>query len=240
MTTEITALVFLFRAVTAQPQDVADTLLDHLDLASVKSGEWAESLLTREYRPKGGTPRTLRSRVRLACIKVEEDAVWIERITGSVEKPEEKSVELFQIGKKDRRIRKAWSGKPGGKGREMRIVKRILPKAEKTTGTAKVAEETLKVGESEWACQRIDLEQIDRSQKEELKYRQRLWLSDRAPFPFRLDETYLRARYGELEWQGRPGGIRGIVKEVFEGSSYTNTTELQAIGTDAVPTLKIE
>lgn len=232
--------LLLFRLTLAQPHDVADTLLDPLDLASVKAGEWAESLLTREYRPKGGTSRTLRSRVRLACVKVEDDAVWIERTTSSAEKPEEKSVELFQIGKKDRRIRKAWSGKPGGTGREMRIVRRILPKAEKTTGTAKVVEEKLKIGESEWTCQRIDFEQVDRSQKEELKYRQGLWLSDRAPFPFRLDEAYLRARYGPLEWQGRPDGKRGIVKEVFEGSSYTNTTELQAIGTDAVPTLKTD
>ncbi|MBI2923293.1 MAG: hypothetical protein HYY18_19730 [Planctomycetes bacterium] len=230
-------LVVAFLAGTAvaqdSPPDVSENAwLDH-DFGGAKAGEWVKRRLERDGEKA--------IEYRVACVAVDADAVWIEEDRTTAEYWPG-TVILCSIGRKDRKVLRAFWGKPGETGRELRLTRARLPDPgnDAATGTAEVTAAKVKVGERELDAEKIEIKTTAEGFGAPVKARQLIVLAPEVPFPLYVDENGVcpaSIQEGKIEWKGKPAWKGGLVKLEFEGGTKSTLT-LADCGTDAKATLR--
>lgn len=147
------------------PRTVSDNEFEWTDAAALKGGEW-EMRESRDDSLGPGYPASI-SRQKTACVRTDSDYVWIEvarshQIDGHPDEWTVEVVECFQVSRSDRKIVKAWRGKPGEEGRPVTVVAGVaggvaaIPKVQKT---GKVSREKLTVAGKEMSCEKVETQQ---------------------------------------------------------------------------------
>lgn len=231
--------VFAVLAITASvaaaqesKPDVSENAWLDYDVASLKNGEWVKMKLDRD----GEKPLEY----RLACVGVEAEVVWIEEDRTTVESFPG-TVILCSVGLKDRKVKRAFWGKPGEKGRELNLTRRILPDPgnDAAKGKAEVTAGKVTIKGKEHVTEKIEIKTEIEGFGAPVKARQVIVLAAEIPFPLAVEaDGKCRAsiQEGTIEWTGKPTWKGGVVTLQFEGGTKS-TLSLVDWGTDAKATL---
>jgi hypothetical protein len=231
--------VLAFVAITAslaaaedQKPDVSENAWLDYDVASLKNGDWVKRKLDRD----GEKP----VEYRLACVGVEAEVVWIEEDRTTAEEFPG-TVILCSVGLKDRKVKRAFWGKPGEKGRELNLTRRILPNPgdSAATGTAEVTAGKVTVKGKEHVTEKIEIKTEREGFGAPIKVKQVIVLAPELPFALFTDETgdcQASIQEGKITWKGKPTWKGGVVTLQFEGGTKS-TLSLVDWGTDGKATL---
>jgi len=216
----------------SKPDVSENAWLDH-DVATLKNGDWVKRTLERDGEAK--------LEYRLACVGVEADVVWIEEDRTTVEYFPG-TVILCSVGLKDRKVKRAFWGKPGEKGVELNLTRAMLvdPGNDAATGTAEVTAGKATIQGKEHVTETIEIRTELEGFGAPVKTRQVLVLSPEIPFALYADENGIcRAsiQEGKIEWKGKPTWKGGVVTLLFDGRTKS-TLKLMEWGTDAKATLR--
>ncbi|MEK7468827.1 MAG: hypothetical protein AAB074_15735 [Planctomycetota bacterium] len=212
--------------------DVSENAWLDYDVASLKNGEWVKLKLDRD----GEKPLEY----RLSCVGLEAEVVWIEEDRTTVESFPG-TVILCSVGLKDRKVKRAFWGKPGEKGRELNLTRRILPDPgnDAAKGTAEVTAGKVTIKGKEHVTEKIEIKVEIEGFGAPIKTKQVIVLAAEIPFPLAMDEKgNCRASIseGKIEWKGKPTWKGGVVTLQFEGGTKS-TLSLVDWGADAKATL---
>ncbi|MCE9583395.1 MAG: hypothetical protein K8T20_12990 [Planctomycetes bacterium] len=193
--------VLLFPALacaqTEQPT-VKDSEFDVYDLESMKAGEWVlKESVSKLPMDSRGAFATVSHRERLACVRVDEDKVWIESSNCDLEAKELVFVRLWEVDRKTRKVLKAWESMKGAVAQEAKVEKgperqRQLIDIESDSGknSETAVKEKLKVGTTEVDCTVVKIENV-RTEKNDktVKTTCARWFSAEVPFRMRVAEV---------------------------------------------------
>lgn len=228
----LAALVALPASAEEQRPDVSENAWLDLDVASLKNGDWVKRKLDRD----GEKPLEY----RLACVGVEAEVVWVEEDRTTVEFFPG-TVILCSIGLKDRKVKRAFWGKPGEKGRELNLTRAKLdnPGNGAATGKAEVTAGKTTIKGKEHVTEKIEINTEVEGLGAPIKSKQVMVLAQGVPFGFHVDEAgdcIPSIQEGKIEWKGKPTWKGGVVSLVTEGRAKSTLT-LVDWGTDAKATL---
>ncbi|MEK7468526.1 MAG: hypothetical protein AAB074_14035 [Planctomycetota bacterium] len=236
------ALLFLMLipcAATAQDR-VGDGIYLEFDVQAFKAGQWVEQELTTKFIDEDGKAVAEHWFSRLACIRTDDEFVWMEETRWSAARPDERTVTQHQLRRKDGEVLKAWRGKPGSKGEILEICKslpvtEIHPRDSKRTGN--VTTEKLEVGGTVIEIQKIQIEIVEPGEKGK-KFIKTICISKSAPFPIRWDdEGVLRRKTEEATLAGTIEVTAGVVSIERTWPNGSSRFAVIAMGIDAKPTL---
>jgi hypothetical protein len=228
-------LVLALCSLTAQAQmpdpTVAESQMQAYDIGALKAGDYVEY----EMSMMGGA---MKSSYKLACVGVEGDTVWIEtdQLTSMMHKG---TLILMAVDKNSRKVTKAFWGKPGEKGKELKVQGGGGATAQptdtpKVTGTGKVSSEKVKVKDTEFDCEKLEMETSTKIQGTEYKSKSTTWNSEKVAFKAYVDEKSDASKaMGDIKWEGTPSGKGGLVKMESESMGQKTTITLTGWGTDA-------
>jgi hypothetical protein len=151
---------------------------------------------------------------------------------------------LYAVDKKTRLVTKALLGKAGEAGKELKIDKAAAgggdpATAPKITGTGKVSNDKVKVKDTEFDCEKLDVETHMEVSGMKIDSKSTTWMSEKVAFKnFVDDKTDNTKAMGDIKWEGKPSGKGGIVKLTSESSGMKTEISLTGWGTDAKKTLK--
>ncbi|MCC6737768.1 MAG: hypothetical protein IT452_01875 [Planctomycetia bacterium] len=231
----VTALSTLFAA-TASAQDtkpdVSENAWVDFDFSSSKNGEWVKYKLVRD----GEKP----VEYRVACVGVEADVVWIEEDRTTAEFFPG-TVILCSIGIKDRKVKRAFWGKPGEKGRELNLTRRQQPNPgnDAAKGTGEVATATIKIKDKDHESEKVEIKTEVEGFEGSVKDRQVIVVAQGIPFPLATDEKgecRVSISEGTIAWKSKPSWKGGLYSMQFDGR-VKSTLSLADWGTDAKATL---
>jgi len=225
------ALASVASAEESKPDVSENAWLDY-DVASLKNGEWVKRKLDRDGEKA--------LEYRLACVGVEAEVVWIEEDRTTVESFPG-TVILCSVGLKDRKVKRAFWGKPGEKGRELNLTRQLLPDPgnDAATGTAEVTAGKMTIKGKEHVTEKIEIKTEREGFGAPIKTKQVIVLAAEIPFALAVDEKGVcRAsiQEGKIEWKGKPTWKGGVVTLLFEGGTKS-TLSMVDWGTDAKATL---
>lgn len=215
---------------TAQDPMVYDSTTQNWDIAALKEGEWVET----ETKGSGYS-----SKSKMACVGMKDGLVWVE-MTGS---NQEGWVTLLGVDKGDRKTKKAFWGKSGEEGKEIKV--QAMPTAgtaggviPKYKGTVKISKDTVTVGGTSVECEKNESNITMTYDGKDTATSSTSWMSDKVPFRSWYDEkaTSEWAKNTDIKYEGK-SNLKGaaLVKMTTEGSS----TMIVGMGTDAKMTLKL-
>ncbi len=243
MLKSLAGLMSLCALAHALPPPVNDGRFDDYDVASFKQGQWLESESVSEITEKDGTKRVEKKCRRMACVRVEDGAVWIEETEWDPARAEERTVTLNMLNARERRIIRAWRGKAGGEGKETKVFKSLgvmSVNPEGTTVTGAISSDTIKVGDTEHAAQKVVVTTVEPG-KDGARFSESFWLCKDLPFPIRwTDKKVLKQYFNEAKLDPPIDGVAalaGVVKK-YPGAEFRVT--VTAAGMDAKPTLNVE
>jgi hypothetical protein len=205
-------------AAQSDKPDVSENAWLDFDLSKAKEGEWAKYRLERE----GEKP----IEYRVACVAVEAEVVWIEEDRTTAEF-HPGTVILCSVSLKDRKVKRAFWGKPGEKARELNLTKAMLPDPgnDAATGTVEVAAGAVAIKGKEHATERVEFKTETEGLAGVVRTRQVIVTAEGIPFPLWVDEKgQCRASIseGKLEWKGKAAWKGGLTLLQFEGGTkYT-------------------
>lgn len=228
--------------------EIPENMMSSYDLSGLKGGEWIEYETTSEMVMQGVPPNPQKSSYKIACVGIEGDTVYIESSQMTAMNPMTKDeVQMYAIDKKTGNITKAWQGKAGAAGRELKV-KKAEPVANgggttvDQSGTAKVSKETIKAGGQDWDCEKIDMDLVTKVAGTESKSKTTTWSSESVAFKFKGGDASGTPANDKIKWEGKAEGKGGMVKMVSDmaGQGYSMKTvmEIKASGTDAKMSLK--
>ncbi len=228
----LAALLVLPAAAEEQRPDVSENAWLDLDVASLKNGEWVKRKLDRD----GEKPLEY----RLACVGVEADVVWIEEDRTTVEFFPG-TVILCSIDLKERKVKRAFWGKPGEKGRELNLTRARVPDPgnDAATGKAEVTAGKATIKGKEHVTEKVEISTEVEGLGAPIKVKQVIVLAPGVPFGLHADAAGVcRAsiQEGKIEWKGKPAWKGGLVTLQLEGREKFTLT-LVDWGTDAKATL---
>ncbi|MCE9584960.1 MAG: hypothetical protein K8T20_20910 [Planctomycetes bacterium] len=208
------------------------------DIGALKAGEYVEY----EMSMMGGA---MKSSYRMACVGIEGDTVWIESNQMTAMDPTKKDmVILYGVDKKTRMVTKALLGKAGEAGKELKIDKAPATQpdpatAPKITGTGKVSNDKVKVKDTEFDCERLDMETHMEVSGMKIDSKSSTWSSEKVAFKMFVDDKKDNSKaMGDIKWEGKPSGKGALVKMTSESSGMKTEITLTGWGTDAKKTLK--
>lgn len=227
-------------SVTAQAQmpdpTVYDIYVQHYDIGALKAGEWVE------YETDMGMAGVPKSKQKWACVGVEGDTVWIETDAYTAQMHPGTLI-LLGVDKNTRKVTKAFWGKPGEVGKELKVQAlgggaATDGEQPETTGTAKVSKETLKVGGADVECEKVEYDTKTKSKAGESTSKMTTWVSDKVPFKYFVDEKATTGANYKVKWEGKSEVKGGGVKTYVESQYAKMTTMLVGFGTDAKQQVK--
>jgi hypothetical protein len=210
---------------------VSDVQMQAYDIAALKAGDWVEY----EMSMMGGA---MKSKYKLACVGVEGDTVWIETDMMTAQMHPGTFV-LHAVDKNTRKVTAAYWGKPGEKGKELKVSASgggtANPgEAPKITGTGKVSSEKIKAGDKEYDCEKLEMDTTMKVSGMEIKSKSTTWNSEAVAFKSYIDPNADNTKaMGDIKWDGKPSGKGGLVKMVSESSGMKTEVTLVGSGTDA-------
>lgn len=224
---------------------IDEKTFDSYDLESLKGGEWVEYRWTAEtVTDKGVSKPGMEYSYRIACVLVEPETVWFESSEFTARQPDLKgTLVLAAVGRKSGLVTRAWWGKPGETGKELKVQKAgVATPWSGVTGTAKVTRETIKAGGAEYECEKIESELTTTFNGTVAKAKHTLWNSETVPFKGKAPSEVAKESMKSLTWEGTPTWKGWKVKETIErkiGEDISKATkELLGCGTDAKPTIE--
>jgi len=234
------ALLAVASLASAKPLASEDQL-DVTDVAALKSGDWVQYDITTEFTPPGGGEKKVqKSSMKMACVKVDADSVWVE-MSHSSEKEPDVEVVLLQYSKSQKKVTQAWTGKPGEAGKVLEVRPAAEKKAKSGKGSGKAGSEKLRVGDKEHDCVKLEVELTQIFGAREVKSKVTAWFAKSVSFAFRLDDEKIRAQmFGQVEWTGPAPTAGGMVKMTTETDTVKSTMALAGTGTDAKQTLEVK
>lgn len=247
------ALVLALCATQAQAQMpdpvIQEGMYSYYDLSGLKGGEWVEYESVSEMVMAGVPPNPQKSSSKIACVGVEGDTVYLESDQMLSYNPAWKGMVIMcAVDKKSGNVTKAWWGKVGEAGKELKVEKAAGGKPTEApkfdgSGTAKVSKETIKAGGADYDCEKIEMDITMKVSGQESKSKTTSWTSEKVAFKYKAQAADAKDPYdGKVKWEGKAEGKGGIVKSVTEaaGTGYTMKTsmEIKASGTDAKMSLK--
>lgn len=213
---------------------VYDTSMAYYDIGALKAGDWVEV----ETVMMGGSYKT---KAKTACVGVEGDTVWIE-----VASPYgDGTMLLYGVNKGDRKITKAYWGKPGEVGKELKVQPMpgggVAPTSEKPkqSGTVKVSTDKIKVGDQELECEKIESEITTESSAGKYTGKMTMWYSEKVPFKYFIDEKAEKTVDDSgIKYEGKPSYKGGVAKMISGEGQAKSETNVIGFGTDAKQTVK--
>ncbi|MBI2922624.1 MAG: hypothetical protein HYY18_16350 [Planctomycetes bacterium] len=207
--------------------------LEAYDVASLVPGQWVE------YEIVSASQMTDSSRVRtrLSCVGLEGDTVWIEQVDYLLARLYPGTVLLCSVDRTSGRILRAWWGRPGGAGVEVRV--RPRPSGGPVATTSRWGDatpETILHARGELSCELVRvLERPDYLPG--MSSRTMTWMCAEVPFRRRSIQG---AGDGDIRWE-HPRTIQGgVAREYFSGLTVRMATKVVAWGADARPTLDVK
>lgn len=253
MTVLCSSLVLALCAMNVQAQMPDPTIPEGMfaayDLSGLKGGEWVEYEMSSEMVMPGVPPNPQKSGYKIACVGVEGDTVYIESDQMTSYNPAWKGMVIMcAVDKKSGNVTKAWWGKAGEAGKELKVEKAAGGAATagakfEGSGTAKVSKDTCKAGGTDYDCEKIEMEITQKVNGQDSKSKTTTWTSEKVAFKYKQQAADAKDPYdGKVKWEGKAEGKGGLVKSVSEmaGQGYTmkSTMEIKASGTDAKMSLK--
>src|SRR5258706_2775080 len=217
------------------------------DVEALKASDWVE----HEIEMTGGE----NFKAKRACLTVDGDTAWIETNWNLWQ--HSGTVFLLAVNRSDRKVAKAWWGKPGAKGKELKVkayvadpslaeIEQEMWKTE-TKGTGKVSKEKLQVNGMQLDCERTDLDYVmtnpgwttgKKNELIELKETKSKWIGEQVPFRAFSSAKVTYNLESHLKWEGKRTIRGGTVKSVTESPNFKWTMTLVGWGTDAKGTLQ--
>lgn len=247
------ALVLALCATQAQAQMpdpvIQEGMYSYYDLSGLKGGEWIEYETTSEMVMQGVPPNPTKTSSKMACVGVEGDTVYLESDQMLSYNPGWKGMTIMcAVDKKTGNITKAWWGKVGEAGKELKVEKAAGGKPAEApkfdgSGTAKVSKESIKVAGADYDCEKIEMDITTKANGMESKMKTTSWTSEKVAFKYKAQAADAKDPYdGKVKWEGKAEGKGGLVKSTSDmaGTGYTmkTTMEIKASGTDAKMSLK--
>jgi hypothetical protein len=234
------ALALCAMKASAQMPDptVSDMQLSSYDIGALKAGDWVE-YETEAYGQKYST--------KMACVGIEGDVVWVEFADAGLAMMHKGAVILVSINKGDRKITKAWFGKPGEKGKEIKVS--VTPKPAdpapksdvKMKGTGKVSKDKAKVKDKELDCEKIEMDLVTSMGGKDYPSKSTSWYSEAVAFKFFQDEASKKSSdemMKDVKWDGKPEMKGGLVRMESGEGATKSVQALVGMGTDAKMTLQ--
>jgi hypothetical protein len=234
--------ILLACAASAEPR-MREDQYDMYDVASIKAGEWVETADVNEHAKPDGTKDVMKHFSKEACVKADDEFVWIEETKWSAEKPEEKEVTLAQVRRADRKTVKGWWGKSGGAATELKLnpPRGKRPPSDETKSTGTVSTEKVKNGDKEVDAQKLVVTMVEKRGDKTSTTTFTIWMSAEAPMKVRVQDASVReVMFGPVKWEKDPTGPVGLVKAEIKAEDWTSTTAISGSGTDAKPTLTVK
>lgn len=247
------ALVLALCATQAQAQMpdpvIQEGMYSYYDLSGLKGGEWVEYESTSEMVMPNVPANPQKSSSKMACVGVEGDTVYLESDEMLSYNPAWKGMVIMcAVDKKSGNVTKAWWGKPGEAGKELKVQKPeggkpVEPAKFDGSGTAKVSKESIKVAGADYDCEKIEMDMTTKANGMESKTKITTWSSEKVAFKNKAQAADAKDPYdGKIKWEGKAEGKGGVVKQTMEsaGTGYTmkSSKEIKASGTDAKMSLK--
>jgi len=234
------SLVLALCSMNAQAQmpdpTVQDTQFAAYDIGALKAGEWVEYSM-EAYGQKYS--------YKYACVGVEGDTVYIEYADMGLAMMHKGTVILVAVNKGDRKVTKAWWGKPGEKGKSIEV--KATPAAgagtpgetPKMKGKGKVSKEKCNVAGKDFDCEKLEMEITTTVQGKDYVSKSSVWMAENVPFKNFVDEKADPAKaMGDITWEGKPSGKGTMVKTESEMMGQKSVIALSGTGTDAKQTLQ--
>jgi hypothetical protein len=243
-----TAVLVFLRASAASAQSpdppVMDGMFSYYDLDAFKGGEWVEYETTMTVHA-GDKSRSTTTSWKTSCVGIDGDTVLFETTTPLQSVPDWKDfVVLVAVDRKSGKVTKAWWGKPGETGKELKVTPSpVAPANSEVTGTGKVSRDTVSAAGSDYECEKIETDLVMKSGNSgEMKIKSSSWNSEKMPFHTKSLPAAAKAMVDKLKWETQPTGKGFMVKSesAMEATNYSSksSTVLKACGTDAKATLK--
>ncbi|MCE9581267.1 MAG: hypothetical protein K8T20_01995 [Planctomycetes bacterium] len=236
------ATLLLTGLAAAKPTVLADQY-STLDTASVKAGDWNEFLSETSVTHPDGPTTTTRIFQLLACVKADDEFIWMEETTWDGGRPDYKQVTLTKVRRADGIAVAAWWGKQGGDGTELKLAeargKRKLPDGSKATGT--VTKEKTKKGDKEVEAQKLVMTFTGEKDGKEFKTVSTVWMVPEGRLRSRMQDVAAREHiWGEVKWETEPTGPMALVRSEIKGDTWTTVMTAVDEGSDAKPTLTVK
>lgn len=227
-------------SITAQAQmpdpTVSDMQMSMYDIGALKAGDWVE-YEQEAYGQKYS--------MKYACVGIEGDTVWIEYSDAGLAMMHKGTAILVAVNKGDRKVTKAYWGKPGEKGKELKVTE--TPKGDgskpaetpKITGTCKISSEKCSAAGKDFDCEKMAMETSMTMNGAEYKSKTTMWKSDAVPFGYYMDDKgEWKKAMGDIKMEGEAKCKGGVVKTETEMSGMKTVMVLKGIGTDAKQTIQ--
>ncbi|KAF0245875.1 MAG: hypothetical protein FD180_1234 [Planctomycetota bacterium] len=217
---------------------VSDMSMSMYDVGSLKAGDWVE-YETEAYGQKYST--------KYACVGVEGDVIWIEYSDAGLAMMHKGSVILVSVNKGDRKVTKAWFGKPGEKGKELKVSVTPKPAGDppksdmKMKGTGKVSKDKLKVKDKELDCEKLEMDIVSTMGGKDYPSKSTTWYCESLPFKYFQDEATKKnsdEMMKDVKWDGKPEGKGAVARQESGEGPAKSVMACVGCGTDAKATLQ--
>ncbi|MCC6740617.1 MAG: hypothetical protein IT452_16355 [Planctomycetia bacterium] len=213
------------------------------DMKAIKEGQWHEYSEVTSVQRRPGVLTTTRILGRMACVKADDDTVWMEDTRWEEAKPEMKVVTLMQVRRSDGVTVKGWIGKPGGEGTEAKVKEPDPPDPNQPApeNTGKLTEDKTTVSGKEVEVQKTEVTTTwtkDGKVNTVVRFN---WLSAEAPLKYRTQGETKDLYLGDnIKWDKAPKGPAGWFRIELIAETWSRTIQITRTGTDAKPTLTVK
>ncbi|MCE9581722.1 MAG: hypothetical protein K8T20_04305 [Planctomycetes bacterium] len=222
---------------------VGATKFADYDMKAIKAGQWHEYSEVTSIQKRKDLWTTTHILGRTACVKADDDTVWIEDTRWEEARPEIKLVTLMQVRRSDGITVKGWVGKPGGEGTEAKVKEPDAPDpsqpAPEKVGT--VTQDKITVNGKDVDAQKAVVTSTWTKDGKTTTVVKSNWLSAEAPLTYLTQgETKCVNLGARIKWDKEPKGPAGWFRIVVKAETWTTTIQINKTGTDAKPTLTVK